>query len=113
MKIIVLDQNLSQKAVLATWVEFEFHQRINSAGAFKLVLNANDRQIDAIELGQLIYLEPDACGYITRIETIAEKNKANELVEISGIEVKDTLKSRHHLSAGRTGSICLFTAKDR
>jgi len=94
MNIIILDHALQQKAVLSTWVEFEFNQKLNEQGSFTLIINANDKQANQIELGQIIYLEPEVCGYITSIEITSEKDKANELMEISGIEVKDIIKSR-------------------
>jgi len=94
MNIIILNKNLEQEAVISSWIEASFSQSINSQGAFRLRINANSKQAEEIELGQIVYLEPEMCGYINRIERISEKNVSDEVLSISGIALKDTMKSR-------------------
>jgi len=94
MEILVLDQSLKLKNVLSAWENFSYSQKLNTKGSFSLSINANLPQAENIYVGQLIYLSPTMCGYITRKEVVSQGDMANEVVHISGIELKDVIGSR-------------------
>ncbi len=94
MELLILDQSLGLKQVLSAWEHFSFTQRFNARGEFSLVINANLSQAKNLAVGQLLYLSPTCCGYITRKETVSQADTANEVVNISGITLKDVIASR-------------------
>ncbi len=94
MELLILDQNLGLKQVLSAWEHFSFTQKINARGEFSLTINARLPQAENLSVGQLLYLSPACCGYITRKETISQADVANEVINISGISLKDMIASR-------------------
>lgn len=94
MELLILDQNLKLKQVLSAWEHFSFTQKLNMQGKFSLSINANLPQAKQLSVGQLVYLSPTCCGYITRKEVISQTDKANELIKLSGIALKDIISSR-------------------
>ncbi len=94
MELLILDKNLNLKNVLTNWEYFSFSQKLNARGEFELSINANLPQADELYVGQLLYLSPTACGYITRKEVVSEGGMSDEVINISGIELKDLISSR-------------------
>lgn len=94
MELLILDQTLGLKQVLSAWERFSFTQKLNARGEFSLTINANLPQAENLSVGQLLYLSPTMSGYITRKETISQADVANEVINLSGISLKDMIASR-------------------
>ena len=94
MNILILDTDLQQISIISSFKSLVFNRCFNSAGSFEIAVNMNAINAEELKPDRIIYLDPNRCGMIEKVEVSQSENSSNEIIIAKGIEMKDLIGRR-------------------